>query len=163
MGSSTWSVPGLLVVLGFRIAVVGAEPGNDRRGDAVLEAALRGVATQALGEEARTAGAVVCLQVDPGGAPQSVSKEFLRRFRGLPFVRRGAECEARSGGAVERATGAPAVIVTAGPIEWVAADEAHVRVASFRSGRYSSEGTYRVVREPSGWFCLGPILKMSPA
>jgi hypothetical protein len=139
-----------------------AQPSQEQADD-VLEAALRGVTLEFLTAEVRATGAVACLQLDPGGAPQSVSKEFLRRFRGLTYVRRGAECETHPAGGFERATRAPAIILTAGPVEWLSADEAHVQVAYFQSQRGSGRRTYRVVREPSGWISLGQILKMSPA
>lgn len=150
------------LVVALALVGVAGEPSHERA-DAVLEAVLKGVAKEFLTEEVRATGAVACLQIDPGAAPQSVSREFLRRFKSLAFVRRGAECETRSEGAVELATGAPAVIITAGPIEWAAADEAHVHVRYFRSNRESASRLYRVVREPSGWVFLGQIIKMSPA
>lgn len=147
-------------VVALAPVVVAGQPSRER-GDAVLEAALKGVAKEFLTEEVRAIGTVACLQIDPGAAPQSISKEFLRRFKSLSFVRRGAECETRSEGAVELATGAPAVILTAGPIEWASGDEAHVHVTYFRSNRESGSRLYRVVREPSGWVSLGQIIKMS--
>jgi hypothetical protein len=139
-----------------------AQPIGDHS-DAVFEAALKGVVAEFLTDDVRANGSVACLQVDPGDAPQSVSKAFLWRFRRLPFVRRGAECEASSMGAYEIATGAPAFILTAGPIEWLSAHEAHVQVGYFRSGRDSGLRMYRVVRERTGWVFLGQIIKMSPA
>jgi hypothetical protein len=53
--------------------------------------------------------------------------------------------------------------VTAGPIDWVADDEARVSVTYFRTASRSARRTYRVVREPSGWVSLGPILLDGPA
>jgi hypothetical protein len=108
-------------------------------------------------------GGVACLAVDPGGAPQSVEPELLESFADLPFVRRGAECEARPDGAVELVTDRPAVLVTAGPIEWVEDDEAWVTVRYFRTAVLSAERLYRVVREKSGWVSLGQIVRMAPA
>jgi hypothetical protein len=142
--------------------LLGAQPSQEQADD-VLEAVLRGVTREFLTADVRATGTVACLQVDPGGAPQSVSKEFLRRFKGLTYVRRGAECETDPAGGFERATRAPAIIVTAGPIEGLSAEEAHVQVAYFQSQRDSGRRTYRVVREPSGWISLGQIIKMSPA
>ena len=57
----------------------------------------------------------------------------------------------------------PAIIVTAGPIEWVADDEAWVAVSCFRSSSQSTHRRYRVVREREGWVSLGPILLDGPA
>jgi hypothetical protein len=131
--------------------------------DDVFEAAFRGQIEDLLDSEARARGLVLCLAVDPGGAPQSVSREFLRRFRTERSVRRGAECEARSTGAITLAPRGPAIIVTAGPIEWVAADEAWVTVSRFPNREAARRWQYRVVRETAGWVCLGPIIKQAPA
>jgi hypothetical protein len=135
----------------------------DARADDVLEAAFREQMGLWLDAHEAPRGTVLCLAIDPGGAPQSVEKEYLGRFRSRRSLRRAAECEARPRGAVERATGLPAILITAGPIEWVGSDEAWVTVSHFRTARESGRRVYRVVREPSRWISLGPILKLSPA
>jgi hypothetical protein len=137
--------------------------GADPKAEAVLEAVFRQQVKEWLDPSERARGTVVCLAVDPGGAPQSVDREYMGRFGTEPAVRRAAECEARAMGAVERDTRVPAIIVTAGPIEWVAEDEAWVRVTYFRTKMQSSLRTYRVVREREGWISLGQIIKDSPA
>ncbi len=58
--------------------------------DDVLEAVFRHHVMELLDVEARERGTVRCLAVDPGGAPQSVSREFLVRCRTEPSVRRAA-------------------------------------------------------------------------
>ncbi len=141
--------------------VVSAEP--DPKAEAVLEAVLREQVKTWLDTSERARGTVVCLAIDTGEAPQSVDREYLGRFGTEPDVRRAAECEARAMGAVERHTLKPAVIVTAGPIDWVAEDEAWVRVTYFRTRTQSGLRTYRVVRERDGWISLGPIIRESPA
>lgn len=131
--------------------------------DDVLEAVFRQHVEELLDLEARKRGTVLCLAVDPGGAPQSVSREFLVRFRGEPSVRRAAECEARPEGAFTLSQPRPAIIVTAGPIDWVAADEAWVTASCFRSRESTRRRQYRVVREAGGWVSLGPLIKQAPA
>jgi hypothetical protein len=106
---------------------------------------------------------VVCLAIDPGGAPQSPSREIMARMAREPSVRKAAECDARPEGAVEATTRLPAIVVTAGPIEWVADDEAWVVVSYYRSASQSARRRYRVVREREGWVSLGPILLDGPA
>ena len=130
--------------------------------DDVLEAVFRHHLEELLDAEARKQGTVLCLAVDPGGAPQSVSREFLARFRAEPSVRRAAECEARPEGASTLSRPRPAIIVTAGPIEWVASDEAWVTASCFRSRESTRRWQYRVVREAEGWVSLGPIIKQAP-
>jgi hypothetical protein len=147
----------------LRVAVVllvtaGAVPAAAQEEDAVLVAVLHQVA-----EEMVEKDGVACLSIDPGGAPQSIGGDLLEDFADLPFVRRGAECEERPDGAVELATDRPAVLITAGPIEWVEDDEAWVTVRYFRTAILSAERLYRAVREKSGWVSLGQIVKMAPS
>lgn len=131
--------------------------------DAVLSAVLSQVADDLVDDSLRAAGGVACLSIDPGGAPQSVPREFLARLGRRDVLRRGAECERRPDGAVEIATDRPAVLITAGPIDWVQNDEAWVTVRYFRTSLLSAQRLYRVVREKSGWVSLGQIIHQSPA
>jgi hypothetical protein len=130
---------------------------------AVLEAAFRQQIQEHLDATERARGTVVCLAIDPGGAAQSPSREFMARLAGEPGVRRAAECDPRPTGAIESMTLRPAVIVTAGPIDWIADDEAWVAVSYYRSASQSADRRYRVVREREGWVSLGPILLDGPA
>lgn len=158
----------LLVVVVAGSLLVGAPEPPARTGGlaeeaAVIAAAFRQQIDEHLDATARARGTVLCLAVDPGGAPQSPSPEFMSRFSGEKAVRRAGECDRRPGGAVDARTLRPAIIVTIGPVEWIAADEAHVCVTIYRSARSGAHRLYRVVRERSGWISLGPILKDGPA
>jgi len=128
----------------------------------VFEATLRQQISEHLDNTDRAHETVVCLGINPGQAPQSPSKEFMARFRREPAVRRLTECEARPSGAVERTTSRPAIMVTAGPIEWRTGDEAWVTVAYFCSSTQSALRRYRVVRERSGWVSVGQIVMDTP-
>ena len=66
----------------------------------------------------RARGTVLCIAIDPGGAPQSPDRQFMARLASEPSIRLAAECDARPKGAVEATTRRPAIIVTAGPIQW---------------------------------------------
>ncbi len=148
-----------ILSLSFATPLPAREPAEEW---AVLEATLRQqVAEQA---EAGSVGrpAIVCLGINPGAAAQSPSRELMARFGREPLVRRLTECDPRPSGAVEGTTRRPAIIVIAGPIEWRAVDEAWVTVTYFRSRSRSGLRRYRVVREPSGWVSLGPILLDGP-
>jgi len=160
MTVTVFGLSGFVLLLSSAVTSLAA-PGRAEE-DAVWEAALRAQIELFLDETARAQRTVICFGIDPGEAPQSPSREFLSRFMD-PAVRRLGECEARPKGAVERSTRGPAVLVTAGPIEWVAHDEAWVTVSHFRTRLYSGVRTYRVVRERSGWVSLGQILKDGPA
>jgi hypothetical protein len=144
------------------LVVAGAASVSAQEDDAVLAAVLGQVTEEMMDESLRAEGGVACLSIDPGGAPQSVEPEFLERFADVPFVRRGAECEERPDGAVEIATDRPAVLITAGPIEWVSEDEAWVTVRYFRTAFLSAQRLYRAVREEAGWVSLGPIIRGTP-
>jgi hypothetical protein len=148
------------VVLLAATSFAAADPADD---DAIYAAALRQQVEEHLDATARREGLVVCLGIDPGGAPQSPSREFMARLPKEPAIRRLAACDPRPEGAVEAMTLRPAVIVTAGPIRWIAGDEAWVTVTYFRSASRRATRRYRVVREPSGWVSLGPILLDGPA
>lgn len=144
-------------------STTGAQPVMDARADEVVLAAFRQQIGYWLSEDARKADTVVCLAIEQAGVAHSVPKSYLERFRGQPELRRGAECEARPRGAVERATGRPAILLAAGEVQWIAPDEAWVSVRHYRSALSSGRQQYRVVREQARWICLGPILKLSPA
>ena len=133
------------------------------RESAVFEAAFRQQIEEHLDSTERARGTVLCLAIDPGGAPQSPSQTLMLRLSSRARIRRAAECDPRPTGAVEAMTLRPAIIITVGPIDWVAEDDAHVAVSYFRSARRSAQRTYRVVKEPSGWVSLGPIMIDGPA
>lgn len=160
------SRPAPVALLGV-LACLAAGPaaGADEREKetAVFVAVFQQQVREHLDATEKARGTVVCLAIDPGGAPQGPGREILARMAGEPSVRKAAECDARPEGAVEATTRRPAVIVTAGPIEWVADDEAWVAVSFFRSASHSARRRYRVVREREGWVSLGPILVDGPA
>jgi hypothetical protein len=151
---------GLAVLAGLAAARSGTD--DRERETAVLVAVFRQQVQEHIDPTEKARGTVLCLAIDPGGAAQSPSREFMARLGGQPLLRRAAECDPRPEGAVEATTHRPAIIVTAGPIEWRADDEAWVRVSCFRSASQSWHRRYRVVREREGWVSLGPILLDGP-
>ena len=151
-----------LAVLAFLPLTRSAGADEREKEAAVLVAVFRQQVEEHLDPTERARRTVICVAIDPGGAPQSPSREFMARLAGEPAVRRAAECEPRPEGAVEASTRRPAIIVTAGPIDWVADDEAWAAVSFFSSARRSAHRRYRVVREREGWVSLGPILLDGP-
>jgi hypothetical protein len=156
-------MPLLIAVAASMLASGVAFAEDIARESAVFEAAFRQQIEEHLDATERSRGTVLCLAIDPGGAPQSPSQALMLRLSGKARVRRAAECDRRPAGAVEAMTLRPAIIVTVGPIDWVAEDEARVAVYYFRSARMSAHRTYRVVKERSGWVSLGPIMIDGPA
>jgi hypothetical protein len=129
---------------------------------AVFTAAVRPQVNEHLDATARARNTVLCVGIDPGEAPQSPSREFMAGLGHGNLLRRLTECEARPRGAVEATTLRPAVIVTVGPIEWRADDEAWVTVSYFRTRTQSAVRRYRVVHEDSGWLSLGRVILDAP-
>jgi hypothetical protein len=153
----------LLVGSGLLGGLEGAASNADLEGQ-LFAAVFRQQKVELLDQEARAQGIVLCLAIDPGGAPQSLTAEALKALSLGPSVRRGAECEVRRSRAVEIASKRTAIVVTVGPIDWVKADEAWVTVTQTWSVSKSFRHPYRVVLEPDGtWSSLGPILKDGPA
>ncbi len=149
--------------------VQAASPSAPSRGasrateSAVTVAVVRQQIQEHLDPSERARGTVLCVAIDPGGAPQSPGREVMARLADEPSLRRAAECDARPKGAVEAMTLRPAIIVTAGPMQWISADEVWVTVRYFRSAQLSAIRKYRVVLEREGWVSLGPILLDGPA
>jgi hypothetical protein len=156
----------LSVVVFAVLAAVASRPSlaaGPSEEDDVFEAVFRQQVAELLDAEARASGVLLCLEVDPGGAaPQTVDREFLARFRDEASVRRGAECEVGKARAREIASGRPAIVVTAGPIDPVAADEVWVTVVQRYRRGHSFKREYRVVRERTRWISLGEIFRGLP-
>lgn len=153
----------VIVFAALSVPAAGRAGADERESEtAVLAAAFRQQIHEHLDATAKARGTVLCLAIDPGGAPQSPSPELMARLADEPSVRRAAECDPRPEGAVEATTRRPAIVVTAGPIAWRADDEAWVTVSFFRSARHGAKRRYRVVRERDGWVSLGPILLDGP-
>lgn len=132
--------------------------------DDVMVAALEAEIRLALKDATPRHTPVLCIEIDPGEAPQSPSREFVARLKHLaPHVVRSGECEVDRTGVVDRDTRRPAVLVTAGPVDWLQADEAEIAVALARSSTDSIRHRYRVARDGGRWTCLGLVMKMSPA
>jgi hypothetical protein len=157
------ALSGLLAgALANLLCVVSASGSDDAEESAVFLAVFQQQIQEHLDSTERAKGTVICFAFDPGGAPQSPSRELMARLAREPQARRAAECDPRPKGAVETMTLRPAILVTAGPIEWIAADEAWVTVRYFRSAHRSWLRRYRVVKEPQSWVSLGPILLDGP-
>jgi hypothetical protein len=151
------------IVVWTGLATPGTGAEDREQETAVLVAVFRQQVQEHIDATEKARRTVLCLAIDPGGAAQSPSREFMARLAGEPTLRRAAECDPRPEGAVEATTRRPAIVVTAGPIEWVDHDEAWVMVSCFRSASSSWHRRYRVVREREGWVSLGPILLDGPA
>ncbi len=149
----------MAALLGSVSLAAGADAPRERD---VLEAALKQQIQEHLDASERARGTVICLGLGSPVADPAGGGDLLARLRSDGAVRGLAECERRPEGAVETATSKAAFIVTAGPIEWITADEAWVRVDYYRTKVLSAQRRYRVVREGGGWVSLGQIVKDGP-
>jgi hypothetical protein len=150
----------LLVTVGSHAAAAGA---YDRRVDDVAEAVFRQQLSLWLEGAGGYRETVLCLAIERGSVAESVSREFLQRFKDQAAVRAQEDCEGRKDGAIERATGRPAILVTVGAMKWLDTDEAQVTVNHFRSQLVSGTRSYRVVWERSRWICLGQVIDVAPS
>jgi hypothetical protein len=153
---------GALLTVGCLLAAWSIGADDLARETAVFTAAVRQQLHEHLDDDARARGTVVCVGINPGGAPQSPSWEFMAGLGSDKALRRLSECDPKPKGAIEAATSRPAVIVTVGPIDWRAEDEAWVTVTYFRTKSRSGIRRYRVVHGRSGWLSLGPVLLDGP-
>jgi hypothetical protein len=151
------------VVAGMCLLAASSSGADDlARETAVFTAAVRQQIEEHLDASTRARGTVLCVGINPGDAPQSPSREFMAGLGRSNGLRRLSECEPRPRGAVESTTLRPAVIVTVGPIDWRADDEAWLTVNYFRTRTLSATRRYRVVHEDSGWVSLGQIILDGP-
>ncbi len=155
------------VAIGVGLVMVAAlgeatPAGKDAEADALRLAVFRQQVAFWLDESARGSKTVICLAIEEGGVRRAVSDEYLKRLPGEPAVRTAEACEERPSGAVERGTGRPAILIAVGAIAWQSADEAWVTTRHYRSAIISGVRTQRVVREKTGWVCLGQIVKGAP-
>jgi len=82
---------GLAVLACLGGAVSGAD--DREREAAVLVAVFRQQVQEHMDPTEKARRTVLCLAVDPGGAPQSPSRELMARLAGEPSLRRAAECD----------------------------------------------------------------------
>jgi hypothetical protein len=132
--------------------------GTQKR-DAVLGAVLAYELTQ-FADPGRP---VVCLQTNDGRQTLDPSPEVMADLARHATVHNASACRVEPSGVTVAASREPAVLLSAGPIDWVAEHEAQVAGAYVRSAASAARPTYRVVRGEGGrWVCLGPIVKGLP-
>jgi hypothetical protein len=111
-------------------------------------------------------GLPICVALDPGDARQSASREFVAGLASKVQKRRiirGAECEVRDADVIEIASRAPALLLVAGPVEWMAEDEAWVTTTHVKTRAQSITKQYAVVLENGqSWRALGTVWRGVP-
>jgi hypothetical protein len=98
---------------------------------------------------------------------QGHAGETLAAVRGalnqsLPDIRSAEACAIVEGDVYLAGSRVPAVLLTSGPIRWIAADEVEVAGGFARTKSSTSRPTYRVVRDGGRWVCLGPVVTGVP-
>ena len=92
--------------------------------------------------------------------PEPRVRAALARRR--PDIRPASACRLSPDGVVLAATGRPAALLVSGPIVFHGSDEADVEGQVRRGPQPAVSVTYRLVREPGGWRCLGPVVTGLP-
>jgi hypothetical protein len=105
---------------------------------------------------------LVCLGFRQADDVEDPAASSLSGLATSASIRKASSCQVRAEGAVEVATGAPALILIVGPVERRTADELWVRSKYFRSRSRAGQRVYRVVREGSDWSCVGEIVQLAP-
>jgi len=80
----------------------------------------------------------------------------------LPDIRSAEACAIVEGDVYLSGSRVPAVLLTSGPIRWIADDEVQVDGGFARTKSSTSRPTYRVVRDGGRWVCLGPVVTGMP-
>lgn len=106
--------------------------------------------------------AAVCLEVDEGGGAHDPTATLVAQIAKFRRAYPASECEVSAEGVVHRHTRTRAILLGAGPVEWSAKTEAHVRGRYFRNATDSARPLYRVVRESYGWEAVGPVIRGVP-
>jgi hypothetical protein len=152
-----WAAAALLVLLGCApvgLAVAEDHPMSD---DADTDAVVDAVYHALLAVAAPDASEVVCLverrTVDGEEELGDPTAEHLARLqKENPKVRPGSACKrGRTQPAVEAATGAKAVVLDIGPVEWTGKDTARTAAGFGRGGYTSTEYLYELTRSVGGW------------
>jgi len=102
-----------------------------------------------------------CIRIH-GHAGESVAAVRDALHQSLPDVRAAEACAIVEGDVYLAGSRVPAVLLTSGPIRWIAADEVEVAGGFERTRSSTSRPTYRVVREGARWVCLGPVVTGVP-
>ncbi|HEX6740144.1 MAG TPA: hypothetical protein VF310_17820 [Vicinamibacteria bacterium] len=105
----------------------------------------------------------LCLTVEGEDGPGDPGPRLLKRLKSLPGLRPGSECSSDGEQVVVTETGAPALRLTVGAIQWKGSDDVQVASAYYRSAFSQARPTYRVVREHDGWVSLGPVMQLPVA
>ena len=154
-GEMTSRPPILFTLLALAVIAACAGPSRPSDRDAqesfILESVLR-YQLQEFGDEfAGQPDLAVCLGIGDGTVVADPAADLVQRLASTHSLLPHSACEAES---------LPSLV--AGPIEWLQDDEVRVKGEYSRRGDARMPLVYRVVREASGWECLGPIVSWDP-
>lgn len=151
--NTTWAAIALLALWLGGVPVLEEPMGDERSAEGVLDAVLAALMVEA----APTADEVVCVvvrrNVDGEEQIEDPTPRHLARLQvAHPMLRPGSACRrARGERAVEASTGAAAVVLDVGPIEWNGEAAASVGGGFSRGGWGVAESRFEVVETERGW------------
>ena len=131
-------------------------PSPDDSAPLVHAAVIRYQAKQFLADER----VPLCVAIQGAGGTDARVRDALRPT--VPDVRSAEACVIVDGDVYLAGSRVPAVLLTSGPIRWIAEDEAEVRGGFTRTRSSSQRPVYRVVRDGGRWVCLGPVVTGVP-
>jgi hypothetical protein len=147
-----WAAAGLL---GLLLGGLPAEDGmsDEREAEAVVDAVYRALLVEAAPAAAEVVCVVVRRTVDGKEQVGDPSAEHLSRLqKENPNVRNGSACKrGRGQPATEAATGASAVVLDIGPVEWRGAAAARAGGGFSRGGWGTVESEYDLVKTAGAW------------
>jgi hypothetical protein len=147
-------------VLAFAAAAMACGPPPAPEGDVaplIHAAVLRYEAKQFMSGERLP----ICIRIH-GHAGEIVAGVRDALNQTLPDIRSAEACAIVEGDVYLAGSRVPAVLLTSGPIRWIADDEVQVAGGFARTKSSTSRPTYRVVRDGGRWVCLGPVVTGVP-
>ena len=129
---------------------------SDDSAPLVHAAVIRYQAKQFLSEERLP----LCVAIQGSAGVEARVRDALQPT--VPDVRSAEACVIVDGDVYLAGSRVPAVLLTSGPIRWIAEDEAEVRGGFTRTRSSSQRPVYRVVRDGGRWVCLGPVVTGVP-
>ena len=88
--------------------------------------------------------------------------EFMKRFAGFgPRIRHVSDADSLITGVIDKYTGEPGIIISAGEITWINDSEVMASGGYYRNGRYAGSNTYYLRNVKGSWIIIkvvkGPV------
>jgi hypothetical protein len=148
-----WALCGLLALLLGGLGATEDAMQDEREAEAVVDAVYRALLAEAAPEAAEVVCVVVRRTVDGKEQLGDPAEQHLARLQAENAqVRKGSACKrGRGQPATEAATGAKAVVLDIGPVEWIGETQARTGGGFSRGGWGVVESEYELSKAAGGW------------